>query len=152
MSTPLGFNPSGYSDSTGTAFTLGATYTYQDGAYIYVKNSTDGTTASGQCAVRASATAWLATYSKGASALNSSKHGLGFFVAAIPVNNFGFVQTRGTITAKDSSNGCTAGKRLTPNTTANGDVANVANAYDPGVGRALANGSGGLVSVEVYVS
>ncbi len=152
MATPNGFNPTGYSDASGTAFTEGAIYTYLGVGYRYVKNSTDGSTALGQCAVRASATAWLVTYSKGASALNSSKHGVGFWVAVVPVSNWGFIQIDGVITGKDSSNGVTAGKRVTPNTTANGDVANVANAYDPGVGRALASGSGGLVAIEVVIS
>lgn len=153
MATPIGFDPSIYSNSAATDFALGGTYTYLDGVYRFVQNAGDGTTANGQCAVRASATAWIVTYSKGASAINTSKNAVGVFPGAFLINKFCFVLIDGLHTAvKDSSNGVTAGRQVTPNTTANGDVANVSNAYDQSVGTAITSGSGGLCSVQVKVS
>ncbi len=149
MATPLGFDPTVINQATIGNYALGQIREYNGEEWIFVL-IVDGSVVSGDVCELASATAFSATKSLGAS--TKGRKALGVAKSSITVNQYGFLLKRGFHAAvKDAANGCTAGSYLMPHAATAGNAANVTLGTNDATafGFCVTTGSGGVCGAYV---
>ena len=154
MASPIGFDPTHYTSTIAGSFVQGMKYT--DSAtgyeYRYAKNTTDGAITQGMSCVMASTSAFLVTYSNGASQL-SLYAGAGICtLSTVATSLYFFMLVNGIYPfALDASNGVTNGSFVTGKNVNGNFINGVAAQVNKEIGYALANASGGVFPIRVTI-
>lgn len=151
MATALNFDPGTWNSSVAAPFTLGDLYASGGKTYLYVQLTDAVNATNGMVAERASTSSYIVTVDRsGGSALGRFPKGV--FVGNVTAGNFGFVQILGIHSAvKDAAGALTARVKVISHATTDGDSAPATAYTDITIGVCLANSSGGVAPVDLWL-
>lgn len=152
MATPVGFDPANYnSSSNAEGFVLGQVYDYNGRLFRFYKTVDAVNVLNGMVVEWASTTTYNVTVDRaGGSSLG--RNPVGVAVGSVTAGNYGFFLVLGIHSAvRDAANALTAGVKVIPHATTDGDAAPATAYTDRVIGVCLANASGGVAPVHVQL-